>query len=90
MELWIEAGLAVVASVVGKPITLDLATKERHRLSYAHVCVRLDVNSRMSAEITINLKGVDFIVTIKYEWKPIKCNLCCAFGHSRGKSPRNV
>ena len=30
--------LVIVASVVGKPLTLDLTTKEKHRLSYACVC----------------------------------------------------
>ncbi|TYK23423.1 DUF4283 domain-containing protein [Cucumis melo var. makuwa] len=52
MELWTEAGLAVVASAVGKPITLDLAIKERRRLSYARICVELDVDSHMPAKIT--------------------------------------
>ncbi|KAA0025860.1 DUF4283 domain-containing protein [Cucumis melo var. makuwa] len=52
MELWTEAGLTIVASVVGKPITLDLATKEKRRLSYARVYVELDVDSPMLAEIT--------------------------------------
>ncbi|KAA0047412.1 putative non-LTR retroelement reverse transcriptase [Cucumis melo var. makuwa] len=90
MELWTEAGLAVVASVVGKPLTLDLATKERRRLSYARVCVELDVDSHMPAEITVNLRGVDFIVLVNYKLKPRKCNLCWAFGHSSGKYPRSV
>ena len=35
MELWTESGLVVIASVVGKPLSLDLATMERRRLSYA-------------------------------------------------------
>ncbi|TYK26644.1 hypothetical protein E5676_scaffold313G002900 [Cucumis melo var. makuwa] len=90
MELWTKSGLVFVASVVGKPITLDLAIKETRRLSYARVCVELDVDSPMPAEITVNLRRANFIVTINYEWKPHKCKLCCAFGHSGGKCPINV
>ncbi|KAL4018315.1 hypothetical protein IC575_021906 [Cucumis melo] len=90
MELWTEAWLAIVASVVGKPITLDLATKEHSRLSYARVCVKLEGEFNMRAEITVNLRGVDFNVSVNYEWKPQKCNLCCAIGHSGGKCPRSV
>ncbi|XP_050938810.1 uncharacterized protein LOC127148657 [Cucumis melo] len=90
MELWIEAGLAVVASAVGKPISLDLTTKERRRLSYARVCVELEGGSNMPAGITVSLRGVDFNVSINYEWKPRKCNLCCAFGHSGSKCSRSV
>ena len=37
-----KARLAVVTSAVCKSITLDLATKEKHKLSYACVCVELD------------------------------------------------
>lgn len=44
----------------------------------------------MPAKITVNLRGADFIVTINYEWKPRKCILCRAFGHSSGKCPRSV
>ncbi|KAL0556476.1 hypothetical protein IC582_004990 [Cucumis melo] len=84
-----EAGLAVVASAVGKPISLDLATKERHRLSYARVCVELEGGSNMPSEITVNLRGVEFNVSVNYEWKPWKCNLCGAFGHSSSKCSRS-
>ncbi|KAA0032962.1 uncharacterized protein E6C27_scaffold269G00410 [Cucumis melo var. makuwa] len=42
---------SVVASAVG-PISLDLVTKERRKLSYACVCVDLGVDSHMLAEIT--------------------------------------
>lgn len=39
MELWTEVGLVVVANAIGKSLTLDLATKERCRLSYECVYV---------------------------------------------------
>lgn len=90
MELWTDVRLAVVASVIGKPLTLDLATKERRRLSYARVCVELNVDSPMRADIIVNLRGEDFIVTINYEWKPQKCNLCRSFGHSSASYPKSV
>ncbi|KAA0026071.1 uncharacterized protein E6C27_scaffold581G00620 [Cucumis melo var. makuwa] len=73
-----------------KPISLDFATKKRRRLSYARVCVELEGGSNMSAEITVSLRGVDFNVSVNYEWKPRKCNLCCAFGHSSSKCSRSV
>lgn len=44
----------------------------------------------MPTKITVNLRGVEFIVTINYEWKSRKCNMCKAFGHSGGKCPRSV
>ncbi|KAA0037826.1 uncharacterized protein E5676_scaffold236G00740 [Cucumis melo var. makuwa] len=58
-----RSGVGGCCYLVGKSITLDLATKEHCRLSYAHVCVELDVDSHMPTEIAVNLKGVDFIVS---------------------------
>uniref|UniRef100_A0A9I9ECC9 Uncharacterized protein n=1 Tax=Cucumis melo TaxID=3656 RepID=A0A9I9ECC9_CUCME len=40
MKLWTESGMIVIVNVVGKPITLDLATKESRRLSYARVTIK--------------------------------------------------
>ena len=90
MKLWTKSSLAVVASAIEKPLLLDLANNERHHLSFVHIYVGLNGVTPMPAEITVNLRGVDFIVFVNYEWKPIKCNLCRAFGHSGGKRPRNV
>lgn len=44
----------------------------------------------MPTEITVSLKGVDFIVPVTYEWKPRRCGSCHSFGHSDGKCPRTV
>ena len=73
----------MVASPIGKPLLVDLATKERRRLSYARICVELNVDNIMPAEVTVNLRGEEFIVTVTYEWKRKKCNLCRSFGHSQ-------
>ena len=65
LELWTDAGLVVVASAIEKPLIFYLATKERHCLSYAHICVELNVESTMSAEITVNL--VSIIWTLNWQ-----------------------
>ena len=90
LELWTDAGLAVVASAIGKPLSFDLATKERRRLSYARICVELNVDSTMPAEITVSLRGEEFIVNVTYEWKSRKFNLCRSFGHSNGICSKKI
>ena len=64
LELWTNVGLVVVAIAIRKPLSFDLATKER-RLSYARICVELNVESTMSAEITVNL--VSIIWTLNWQ-----------------------
>ena len=81
LELWTDASFAIVASAIGKPLSFDLATKERRRLSHARICMELNVDNTMPAEITVNLGGEEFIVNVTYEWKRRKCNLCRSFGH---------
>ena len=90
LELWTDAGLAVVASAIGKPLLVDLATKERRRLSYARICVELNVDSTMPVEITVSLRGEEFIVNVTYEWKSRKFNLCRSFGHSNGICSKKI
>lgn len=53
-----------MASAIGKPLTLDLATKERRRLLYARICVELNVTSNMLYEITVNLGAVGCRISI--------------------------
>ena len=90
LELWTDASLTAVASAIGKPLSFDLATKERRRLSYACICVELNVDSTMPTEITVNLRGEELIVTVTYEWKQRKCNKCRSFGHSQSTCPKEI
>ena len=89
LELWTDAGLAVVGSAIGKSLSFDLATKERRRLSLARTCVEMNVDSTMATVITVNLRGEEFIMNVTYEWKPRKCNVCHSFGHSNGTCPKS-
>ncbi|KAA0067224.1 RNA-binding protein 8A [Cucumis melo var. makuwa] len=92
MELWKEAGLAVVASVVGKPITLDLATKERHRLSYARL-EKGGINSSPNKpsrwvekelgkrdEFTLVIRKKKELVSVRDHSKSLKVTMLNSFG----------
>ena len=85
-----DVELAVVASAIGKPLSLDLATKLRWRFSYARICVEMNVDNTMPADITVNLRGEEFTINVTYKWKPRKCNLCHSFGHSSSTCPKSV
>ncbi|GAV74672.1 DUF4283 domain-containing protein, partial [Cephalotus follicularis] len=40
-ELWTRLGLSYVASVLGVPLSMDVATSAGNRLSFARVCVEM-------------------------------------------------
>ncbi|CAK9317714.1 unnamed protein product [Citrullus colocynthis] len=45
IKIWFDRGLAARASAMGKLIALDTATKERHSLTFARVCVEVSSDS---------------------------------------------
>lgn len=70
---------------MGKPIAMDMSTKERRQLAFAGVRVEISGDSLMHSLVNVPIKGCDFIVSITYECKPKRCSLCHYFGHSSGK-----
>lgn len=80
-----ERGLVVIANVVGKPIALDMATKERHRLPFARVCVEVSGDFMLPASVDVRIRCCDFTISIIYEWKPKRFSHCHSFGHCNGQ-----
>lgn len=83
MELWDEEGFSVVGSVVGNPLFTDTLTEERKRMSYARVCVEIDIKCKFPNNVTVvvdDTKGYN--LPVEYNWRPPLCKHCDAFGHS--------
>lgn len=53
MELWNEDGLSYVASAVGVPLHADSLTENCQRLSYAKMCVNVEVGSDVSDTVDV-------------------------------------
>ncbi|KAL2240823.1 UNVERIFIED_CONTAM: hypothetical protein Sindi_0723500 [Sesamum indicum] len=53
VELWMEEGLSIVTSGVGKPLYPNAITRACTRLDFARVCVMLDVNSKIPKHVII-------------------------------------
>ncbi|KAL0355764.1 UNVERIFIED_CONTAM: hypothetical protein Sradi_4023300 [Sesamum radiatum] len=92
VELWTTEGLSTVASGVGKPLYPDAITSACTRLDFAHVCVMLDITSKLPKDIVIMVPREDGSelackVDIEYEWLPPKCNACMSLGHSTTECP---
>lgn len=83
LQFWTAAGLSFIASSVGKPLYADEMTETAKRISYAKICVEVDVAASLPHLVdllTASWKTVS--IAIKYPWRPAKCVSCNVFGHS--------
>lgn len=88
LEYWTTQGLSHIASSVGKPLYADELTEKCQRLTFAKVCVEVDLNSTFPSSFELLYPSGDFVtVEIKYPWHPLKCLRCKAFGHSGDHCP---
>ncbi|KAJ6697292.1 hypothetical protein OIU85_003643 [Salix viminalis] len=81
--LWTKAGLSLVASMVGRPLSCDESTFSCKRLEYARVCVEVDVAHPFvhNFELEIPQSSDTVKVDVEYEWKPSRCKTCKVYGH---------
>ncbi|KAG5554544.1 hypothetical protein RHGRI_012185 [Rhododendron griersonianum] len=83
VEYWTEEGLSYLASAIGKPLYADEMTEATSRISYARICVEVDVQSVLPHSIDlITSSGRLVKINVKYPWRPLKCVSCKVFGHT--------
>ncbi|XP_061955562.1 uncharacterized protein LOC133677489 [Populus nigra] len=81
--LWSKAGLSLIASMAGRPLSCDEQTYNCTRLDYARVCIEIDAALPLihQFEIETPLFVEPIMIQVEYEWKPPRCGKCCLFGH---------
>ena len=86
LEYWTVTSLGYIASVVGIPLHLDTLTENHSRLSFARICIEVDVNCTFPNYALLDLgNGKYSTIRIEYPWVPHKCARCKIFGHSHMK-----
>ncbi|GJU16817.1 hypothetical protein Tco_1144783 [Tanacetum coccineum] len=97
---YLEVGLSLIATQLGRPIMMDSYTSNMcvsswGRSTYAHILIEILAEKKLleSMVITIlmsNEKGHSLAtVEIEYEWKPPRCFTCVIFDHVTEKCPKN-
>ena len=82
LEYWTNTCLGYIASAVGKPLHLDSPTENRSRLSFARICVEVDLNCDFPKSALLNLGNDRYTtVRIEYPWVPHSCSHCKVYGH---------
>ncbi|GKE44634.1 zinc knuckle CX2CX4HX4C containing protein, partial [Tanacetum coccineum] len=100
IQAFTEDGLSIIASKIGKPIMLDSYTssmciKSWGRSSFARCLIEINAEDVLLDSLTIGIPCEDDgfsieTISIEYEWKPPRCDLCKIFGYSHDYYPKKV
>ncbi|KAI3987238.1 hypothetical protein MKX01_031722 [Papaver californicum] len=83
--LWNSSCLSKVVSAFGIPICADQKTMKQQRLEYARVYMKVDASKPLLDSFLISVKGIDYLLNLEYDWKPLRCTNCFTFGHIESK-----
>lgn len=79
---WSCEALSKIANGIGRPMHIDQFTACMERISYARVCVEVDVSQLLIESIRMATLVDTFHQSADYEWKPKFCGQCLRFGHN--------
>ena len=86
-DLWTEAGLGYIASIIGTPLYLYEPTFLKNRLAFARVSINGKGNWDVPKSSKINLGyGEPYEITVEVSWMSKK-SYECTFGHSSQLCP---
>ncbi|KAI3833976.1 hypothetical protein MKW92_020295 [Papaver armeniacum] len=79
--LWTPSVLSKVGSGLGTPLYADQKTRNKQQLAYALLCIEFDANNPLPETLHILVKGLECQLKLEYDWRPLRCENCCTFGH---------
>ncbi|GAV83749.1 DUF4283 domain-containing protein [Cephalotus follicularis] len=86
-----KLGLSYIASVIGKPLYMDVNTTKGHSLTFARICIEMAATSSFPDSIVLKLEnGCTTNIVVEYPWKLAACTLCKVFDHSNKTCPKAV
>ncbi|KAI3833978.1 hypothetical protein MKW92_020297 [Papaver armeniacum] len=78
---WTPPVLSKVGSGLGTPLYADQKTLNKQQLAYAMLCIDFDANKPLPESLQILVKGMEYHLNLEYDWRPLRCENCCTFGH---------
>ncbi|KAI3982046.1 hypothetical protein MKX01_018952 [Papaver californicum] len=88
--LWNSSFLSKVVSALGIPICADQKTLKQQRLDYARVYIQVVSSKPLLDTLLISVQGIDYLLNLEYDWKPLRCTYCFTFGHIESKCTLKV
>ncbi|XP_026395695.1 probable LRR receptor-like serine/threonine-protein kinase RFK1 isoform X1 [Papaver somniferum] len=78
---WTPPVLSKVGSGLGTPLYADRKTQNKEQLAYAMLCIEFDADKPLPESLRILVKGMEYHLNLEYDWRPLRCENCCTFGH---------
>ncbi|XP_028077524.1 uncharacterized protein LOC114279476 [Camellia sinensis] len=82
MEYWDFEGLSRIPSLIGTPLFMDNLTSSGTRISFARVCVEVNVESTLPQSFFVKCEEEVVEIRVEYQGLPTKCEHCKVFGHN--------
>ena len=88
-ELWRPKILEDIGNALGRFVKIADQTKKMRYVSYACICVYLDISKELPENIKLSWQDEEWIQTIDYEHIPFHCRKCHEHGHLFHACPLN-
>ena len=82
IHLFDQSALFTIGKLLGTPIQVDRATADKTRLSFARICVEIDITKPPPEEIILDICGRETVQQVKWGKIPSYCRECKHVGHS--------
>ena len=89
MEYWKEEILMDIGNTLGNFIKVSEQTRQRKYISYARICIYLDISRDLPDGIELTWEDEEWFQEIDYEQIPFRCRRCHEHGHLFQDCPQN-
>jgi len=88
-EFWDLETLQDIGNSLGEFVKVSEQTKLQRYISYARICVYMDLSKELPEAIRLNWEDEEWIQPLDYEQLPFRCRLCHDYGHLGRNCPKN-
>ncbi len=89
LEFWCEDILHSISLLHGKPVGSATQTQDQKVISFAHICVEVDLNNPLPDYMDICMGSSSQIQYLDYKTLPFRCRIYHEYGHLHRRCPRN-
>ncbi|XP_042016200.1 uncharacterized protein LOC121764210 [Salvia splendens] len=81
IHLFDQSALFAIGKLLGTTFQVDRATANKSRLSFARICIEIDITKPPPEEISLDICGHEVVQQVKWDKIPSYCGECKHVGH---------